>query len=294
MNIKLAIAPIGWSNDDMPELGSHISFEQCIKEMAEAEYQGCEVGNKFPRDPQILQTALSAHHLSVASAWYSLYFTESSRELETVMGFIQHMNFLKAMGAKVIVVSECGHSIQGKKIPILDHQPQFTSQQWQSLITGLHQIGKLAHENDMAIVYHHHMGTGIQSEENIDKLMLETDPQLISLLFDTGHLYFADENPLAVLKKHGSRIRHVHLKDIRNNILKQTKENHLSFLDAVREGVFTVPGDGCIDFLPIFSELKKINYHGWWVVEAEQDPDKANPLIYAKMARAYLKKNIGW
>lgn len=293
MSIKLAIAPIGWSNDDMPELGGHISFEQCIKEMAEAEFQGCEVGNKFPRDPEILNPALSAHRLSVASAWYSLYFTETNGEIETLLGFIQHMSFLKAVGAQVIVVCECGNSIQGKEISILDQQPQFTSDQWQSLINGLHEIGKLAKENGMRIVYHHHMGTGIQSADDIDKLMSETHPDLVSLLLDTGHLYFAGENPLSIIQKHARRIRHVHLKDIRGDILKHTRENKLSFLDAVRAGVFTVPGDGCIDFLPIFSELKKINYQGWWVVEAEQDPDKANPLTYAKMARAYLKDNLG-
>jgi inosose dehydratase len=292
-NIKLAIAPIGWSNDDMPELGAHISFERCIQEMAEAEYQGCEVGNKFPRDPLILQAALSRHQLVVASAWYSLYFTESGREQETIDGFINHMNFLKAMGARVIVVCECGHSIQGKALPILEFKPVFTQHQWELLINGLHHIGKIAKDNGMLIVYHHHMGTGIQQQDEIDHLMLAADPNLVSLLFDTGHTYFAGNDPLVSLKKHGSRIKHVHLKDIRKNVLSQTKDQQLSFLDAVRAGVFTVPGDGCIDFDPLFQELENLNYEGWWVVEAEQDPDKAIPLVYAKMAREYLRKTVG-
>lgn len=292
-NIKLAIAPIGWSNDDMPELGGHISFEQCIQEMAAAEYQGCEIGHKFPRDPDILQAALDQHQLSVASAWYSTYFTEEGREQETLNGFIQHMTFLKAMGAKVIVVCECGHSIQGKAQPILENKPEFTQTQWRKLIDGLHQIGELANDNGMSIVYHHHMGTGIQHENDIDRLMLETNPSLISLLFDTGHLYFAGNNPLDVLQKHGKRIKHVHLKDIRKEVLQQTKDQRLSFLDAVRAGVFTVPGDGCIEYDPVFQSLFDLNYQGWWVVEAEQDPDKAIPLVYAKMAREYLRKSVG-
>lgn len=292
-NIKLAIAPIGWSNDDMPELGAHISFERCIQEMAEAEYQGCEVGNKFPRDPHVLQAALSRHQLVVASAWYSLYFTESGREQETIDGFIKHMTFLKAMGARVIVVCECGHSIQGKPLPILEREPIFTQHHWELLINGLHHIGKIAKDNAMTIVYHHHMGTGIQQQEDIDYLMLATDPNLVSLLFDTGHSYFAGNDPLVTLQKHGSRIQHVHLKDIRKNVLNQTKEERLSFLDAVRAGVFTVPGDGCIDFDPLFQGLANLNYEGWWVVEAEQDPDKAIPLVYAKMAREYLRRTVG-
>lgn len=292
-NIKLAIAPIGWSNDDMPELGGHIPFEQCIKEMAAAEFQGCEVGNKFPRDPDVLHAALAQHDLSVASAWFSTYFTEENRTQETIDNFIVHMNFLKNMGAKVIVVCECGHSIQGQAQPVLENKPQFTQQQWQALIDGLHHLGKLANENAMSIVYHHHMGTGIQQQEDIDRLMQNTDPALVSLLLDTGHLRFADNNPLLTLQKHYARIKHVHLKDIRSDVLKQVKEQNLSFLDAVRAGVFTVPGDGCVEFEPIFQGLFDVNYQGWWVVEAEQDPEKANPLVYAKMAREYLRKAAG-
>ena len=119
-NIKLAIAPIGWSNDDMPELGGNISFEQCIQEMALAKFQGCEVGHKFPRDPAVLSQALAPYQLQVASAWFSTYFTEENREQETIDQFITHMNFLKAMGAEVIVVCECGHSIQGKPLPVFE------------------------------------------------------------------------------------------------------------------------------------------------------------------------------
>jgi len=292
MNIKLAIAPIGWSNDDMPELGAHISFEQCIKEMAEAKYQGCEIGNKFPRDPDILHAALSSHNLSVASAWYSTFFTEPGREQETIAGFIKHMTFLQTMGAKVIVVCECGHSVQGLAKPVFENQPQFTDSEWRALVSGLHHIGELAKQNNMTIVYHPHMGTGIQHEAEIDRLMQETNPSLVSLLLDTGHLYFSGHQPLTTLQKHGERIKHVHLKDIRDETLKQTKAQSLSFLDAVKAGVFTVPGDGCIDFEPVFQYLLKMNYQGWWVVEAEQDPDKAVPLVYAKMAREYLRTTL--
>jgi len=292
-NIKLAIAPIGWSNDDMPELGGHISFAQCIAEMAAAGYQGCEVGHKFPRDPATLETALAQYNLSVASAWYSLYFTEPGREQETIAGFDQHMAFLKAMGAKVIVVCECGHSIQGKPVPLFANKPQFTEAQWQALIQGLHHIGQLAKTNGMTIVYHHHMGTGIQQQQDIDRLMAATDPEVISLLLDTGHLTYAGDDPLAVLQKHGPRIKHVHLKDIRHAVLQQVRDQGLSFLASVRAGVFTVPGDGMIDFIPIFAGLSHLEYQGWWVVEAEQDPEQANPLVYAKMAREFLRDVTG-
>jgi inosose dehydratase len=292
-NVKLAIAPIGWSNDDMPELGAHISFAQCIQEMADAGYQGCEVGHKFPRDAAELSAALLPHRLNVASAWLSLYFTEAGREQETIENFKTHMTFLKAMGASVIVVCECGNSIQGKPLALFNHKPRFTESQWQALISGLHQIGRAARENDMSIVYHHHMGTGVQNQDEIDYLMAATNPDLVSLLFDTGHLTYAGGDVMATLKQHGHRIKHVHLKDIRETVLQQVKEQRMSFLDSVRAGVFTVPGDGMINFKAIVDELAQQKYSGWWVVEAEQDPEKANPLLYAKMARGFLREVAG-
>ncbi len=288
--MKFAIAPIGWSNDDMPEVGAHISFEQCIREMAEAGFSGCEMGHKFPRDIEILKNALTPLKLEVASAWYSLFFTEEDRAQETKSGFIQHMNFLKAMNAKVIVVSECGHAIVSKSSPILKDKPIFTDVQWHQLIDGLHQVGVLARQNDMHIVYHHHMGTGIENETDIDRLMRDSDSDCVSLLLDTGHLTYAGCDPMKVLKKYGTRIRHVHLKDIRPEILEYVRNNELSFRESVMKGVFTVPGDGCIDFKPIFHALRELNYTGWGVVEAEQDPLKANPLQYAKMAMEFLRR----
>lgn len=288
--IKLGIAPIGWSNDDMPELGGDISFEQCIQEMSAAGFQGCEVGHKFPRDPAALAKALAPYRLSIASGWYSLYFTESGREEESIAGFDRHMRFLHAMGAKVIVVCECGHSIQGQALPVFSARPRFSEQQWQALSSGLNQIGHMAEQNDMRIVYHPHMGTGVQQADEIDRLMSQTDAENVSLLLDTGHLAYAGESPLQVLNRHRERIRHVHLKDVREHVLRQVREQGMSFLDSVRAGVFTVPGDGTIDFKPVCDTLLQMHYSGWWVVEAEQDPAKANPLLYAKMARKFLRE----
>lgn len=287
--MKLGIAPINWCNDDMPALGGHISFQQCIQEMHEAGYQGCEVGHKFPRDPEVLHNALKPYQLTIASAWYSLFFTEEGREEETIRGFKTHMHFLKSMGAHVIVICECGHSVQGHAVSVLEKKPIFSQEQWQSLTYGLKQLAHLAHAENMTLVYHHHMGTGVQTKMEIDKLMSDTTPDEMSLVFDTGHLVYAGENPLMIIRDHAKRIKHVHLKDIRPTILKKVKENTLSFLDSVLAGVFTVPGDGMIDFKPIVTALLDHAYEGWWIVEAEQDPEKANPLEYALSARHYLE-----
>ncbi|MBF0705352.1 myo-inosose-2 dehydratase [Alkalihalobacillus hwajinpoensis] len=291
-SVKLGIAPIGWTNDDMPELGKEITFEQCVSEMALAGFSGTEIGNKYPRDPHVLKRALSIRNIEIVSAWFSTYLTTKPYEI-TEKSFLEHRDFLHEMGAKVIVVSEQGKSIQGQDIPLFEHKPSFLDQEWGRLASGLERLGELAHEKGMKLVFHHHMGTGIQTADEINRLMEMTDPEKVHLLYDTGHLYFSDENPLDVLKKFQHRVHHVHLKDVRNPIANRVKEEKLSFLQAVKEGVFTVPGNGDIDFEPVLKSIGESDYTGWLLVEAEQDPAIANPFEYALMARQYLKETAG-
>ena len=290
--IKLAIAPIGWTNDDLPELGGNIPFEQCVSEMALAGFQGSEVGNKYPKDPEVLNKALKLRGLTICNAWFSSFLTTKPLE-EVEKEFIAHRDFLYAVGARVIGASEQGNSIQGKPLPIFDAKPVFTKDQWKMVADGLNRLGQLANEKGMQLTYHHHMGTGVQTAEEIDMLMEMTEPGLCDLLYDTGHLVFAGEDHLAVLKKWAPRIKHVHLKDVRPAVVEQARKEKWSFLQAVKAGAFTVPGDGSIDFVPVFDKLKKANYSGWWVVEAEQDPAKANPLEYALKARSYIREKAG-
>lgn len=291
--VKLAIAPIAWTNDDMPDLGKENTFEQCISEMALSGFKGTEVGNKYPRDTQVLGKALQLRGLEIASAWFSSFLTTKPYE-ETEKEFIKHRNFLHAMGAKVIVVSEQGHSIQGQmNTPVFDGKYRFTEEEWNLLAAGLNKLGALAREKDMKIVFHHHMGTGVQTEEEIDKLMESTDENLVYLLFDSGHLAYSGEDYIKILSKYVNRIKHVHLKDIRPQVVQEVKDQKLSFLQGVRKGAFTVPGDGCIDFAPIFKILAENNYEGWMVVEAEQDPALANPFEYALKARKYISETAG-
>lgn len=291
--VKLGIAPIAWTNDDMPELGKENTFEQCVSEMALAGFTGSEVGNKYPRNVEVLKRALEIRGVRIAAAWFSSFLTTKPFE-ETASAFVEHRDFLHAMGAEVIVVSEQGHSVQGMMdTPVLSKKPHFTEEEWGKLARGLEGLGKLAAEKGMKIVYHHHMGTGVQTFEEIDKLMEMTDPKLVYLLFDTGHLTFSDVDPEAVLRKYIGRIKHVHLKDIRQETLAKVKSEDMSFLNAVKSGVFTVPGDGMINYDPLFKILDENNYEGWFIVEAEQDPAEANPLEYAIKARNFIKEKTG-
>lgn len=293
MAIKLGIAPINWSNDDDPNLGKDISFQQCINEMAIAGYVGTELGSKFPRHIPVLQQALGEQGLQLASAWFSTHFTEEGRSEKTLSQFLDLVSFVRALGARFINVCECGHAIQGGNLPVLGAQkPQFTELQWRQLIQGLHTMGRIAQDFNMQIVYHYHAGTGVFNWNEIDFLMQHTSPELISLLLDTGHAACADIDSIQLIEAHGARIRYVHLKDIRLNILKKMAFQNLSFMDSVRAGLFTVPGDGHLDFAPILNALKNLDYQGWMIVEAEQDPALAAPLEYAEKAMRYLK-NMG-
>ncbi len=292
-SVRLGIAPIGWTNDDLPELGGEIPFEQCIREMAEAGFAGTEVGSKFPRDPAALKAALAAHGLQAAARWFSAFLTTAPL-MRTVEAFRRQAAFLARLGAGVAVVCEQGGSIQAEMgTPVFAGKPKLAEAGWRRLTAGLEALGREAARRGLRLAYHPHMGTVVQTAEEIGRLLASTDPERVGLLYDTGHLRFAGEDPLEALKRFGPRVVHVHLKDVRRGILARVVEERLSFLQAVKEGVFTVPGDGCIDFAPIFAELGRLAYSGWLIVEAEQDPARAPPLEYARKARAYLREKLG-
>lgn len=290
--VKLAIAPIAWTNDDLPDLGAENSFEQCISEMALSGFSGSEIGNKYPKDPDVLKHYLDVRGLRICNAWFSSLLLSDGYDA-TIDAFIKHRDFLHTLGAKVIGASEQGNSIQGKNVSIFGNKPVYTDEQWELIAKGFNEMGRLAREKDMYFTVHHHMGTGVQTADEIDRLMEMTDENLVFLLFDTGHLAFAGEDAVAVLKKYVHRTKHVHLKSIRKDIIAEGKAKGYSFLDCVRAGAFTVPGDGDFDFRPVFDILSDADYEGWVVVEAEQDPAKANPFEYALLARKYIRETSG-
>ncbi|MCE0494361.1 myo-inosose-2 dehydratase [Vibrio salinus] len=288
--VKLGIAPIAWTNDDLPSLGGENTFAQCVSEMALAGFTGSEVGNKYPRDTALLKEKLALRGIQICNAWFSTFFADG-KEDETINDFMSHMNFLHEMGAKVIGCSEQSGSIQGTDKAVFDEKPSFNEDQWQKVAAGYNKLSEIAAEKGMKVCLHHHMGTAIQTPAEIDKFMEVTDPS-VGLLLDTGHIYYSEGNQEAiinVLSKYVKRIPHVHLKDIRDEKRQQVIAEHRSFLDGVRLGAFTVPGDGVIDFKPVFEILDQNDYEGWMVVEAEQDPSEADPLEYAQKARQYIK-----
>ena len=291
--VKLGIAPIAWTNDDLPDLGKENTFEQCISEMALAGYEGSEIGNKYPTDEAVLKKALKLRGLEICNCWFSTFLISKPYE-ETEKAFLEKVDFLRALGARVIGVSEQSYSIQGMQdVPVFEKKHVMNEEEWERLCTGLNRLGKAAKERGIALTFHHHMGTVVQSGAETERMLANTDPEYVSLLFDSGHFAYCGEDPTELVKKYADRIKHVHLKDVRREVVDRVKAEHLSFLEGVRQGAFTVPGDGCIDFDSIFKVLAEHHYEGYMLVEAEQDPAKANPFEYALKARKYIKEHTG-
>ena len=293
-NVFLGIAPIGWCNDDMPELGAENTFQQIVSEMALAGFTGCEIGNKFPSDPQALKKALDLRGMRVASRWFSSFLlTQPYAQVETE--FSAQLDFLAAVGANRINVSEQSYSIQGQMdVPVLrDRKYVMNEGEWTRLCEGLDRLGALAVSRGFRLCYHHHMGTVVQTAAETEYLMEHTTPGRVWLCYDTGHFTFAGEDPMAVLKKYADRVGHVHLKDMRLPVVKQARDEGWSFLQAVRNGAFTVPGDGGVQFDEVFRVLAESGYQGWLLLEAEQDPAKADPLEYAMKARTFIHEKTG-
>lgn len=286
--------PIIWSNDDFNELAGDVPLETILREMREAGYAGTELGHAYPRTPAALAASLGRHGLRLASGWHSTYL--ASRELAgEATAFRAHLRLLKTLGARVAIVAECTRCIHGTRDAALGFgaglNPRLTDAEWPRLIDGLKHLVAIAATEETQIVYHHHMGTVIQDEADLDRL-LEAVPDLF-LVLDPGHLAFAGIDPLSVAQRCASRIAHVHLKSVRPAIVERVRREGWSFCRAVSEGVFTIPGDGSVDFPALFRILATADYRGWLVVEAEEDPRKVPALPKAKTARAYVREHAG-
>ncbi|NIF23837.1 myo-inosose-2 dehydratase [Candidatus Pantoea multigeneris] len=290
LKAKLGIAPIAWSNDDLPQLGGDTPLSICLSESHQAGFQGVETGGKFPKTSEALKPLLKEYQLELVSGWYSGTLLDNTLEDEINQALPQ-LQLFKACGAACLVYGETAGTIQNQQQIPLSQRRRLTDEQVRAYGEKLSQFGKFCADYGVPLAFHHHMGTAIEDEHDIDRLMAVTTKE-VGLLFDAGHLVFAGVDPLSILKKHGARINHVHTKDVRREVLSSLDWNKDSFLDAVLKGVYTVPGDGMIDFEEITRTLAALEYQGWFVVEAEQDPAKAPPLKYARIGHSTLQKAL--
>jgi inosose dehydratase len=284
MTIRIGANPIGWSNDDLLTLGGDPPLETCLAEAKQAGFAGMELGHKFPREAKALKAVLDAHGLDLVSGWYSMALLERDADAEW-RAIQDHKNLLKALGCRIVIVAETSNAIHGDRSMPLSRRPHLTAQQWPLFTRRLGELAQRLRDDGLQLVYHHHMGTVIESADEVHRMMDET-VEPVHLLLDTGHLTFAGADPAEFASVWRDRISHVHAKDVRLEVMGNVKALDKSFLDAVVDGVYTVPGDGMVDYASVFECLK--GYDGWVVVEAEQDPVKANPLQYAKLGHDNL------
>jgi len=288
-DVKIGINPISWANDDLPELGGDTPLERILAEGSAIGYRGFELGNKFPKEPEALRKVLAQFRVELVSGWYSGELARRSlaEEIEAVG---PHLQLLSRNGANVMVYGEVADSIQGKQAVALSQRPRFAGDaQWREYAAKLDAFACHTLSQGVRLAYHHHMGAYVETVADIDRLMSLTGPE-VGLLFDSGHITFAGGNAVDVLKKHIRRVCHVHCKDVRRDVAIEARTHDLSFLNAVIKGVFTVPGDGHIDFKAVFKLLHDHGYRGWVVVEAEQDPAMAPSYQYAQMGFRHLSE----
>ena len=287
---RIGINPLTWSNDDLPSLGADIPLETCLAEARGAGYAGVELGHKFPRKAEVLAPLLRRHDLALVSGWYSARLLERNADGEFA-AMADHFALLRALGCEVMVVAEVTGCIHGDPHARLSRRPHLPPARWPEFGARLSSLAEKMRASGLRLAYHHHMGTVVQSGHDIEQLVRHTS-DAVGLLLDTGHLTFAGEDPVRIATAHAQRIVHVHCKDVRRDVLVRCLNRDSSFLDAVLQGVFTVPGDGCVDYPRVLQPILRAGYAGWWVVEAEQDPVIAEPRRYARMGYEYLQRAL--
>ena len=288
MSVKIGISPISWQNDDLPDLTAAYTMEQALSEAREIGYTGVERGRRMPSDTAGLGAYLTANGLSLCGGWCSgnLLVNDVKTEIEAVR---QQVEQFVALRAPCIVYAECSNTVQGNIAVPVNDRPKFSAADVRAYGAKLSELAKWMADQGMTLAYHHHMGSFIESEDDVNALM-EGSTAEVKLLFDTGHLLFGGADVMRVLNTWADRVHHVHFKDIRSEVVKDVRANNRSFLDAVIAGAFTVPGDGCIDFQAVTDKLKAMGYNGWIVVEAEQDPAKAPPYEYSTLGYEHIVK----
>ena len=289
-DVRIGINPISWSNDDLPSLGGETSLATALTEGKQIGYRGFELGNKFPREPEALRRLMAGHGLDVVSGWYSgrLARRSAAEEINAVQA---HLKLLTANDCRVMVYGEVADSVQGEPVPLYK-RPRFrTDQAWREYAERVNEFARYLLAHGIRLAYHHHMGAYVEAPADVDRLMQLTGPE-VGLLFDSGHATFAGGNAVAVLARHIERVCHVHCKDVRPEVMKIARNRNWSFLQSVLNGVFTVPGDGAIDFAALIKILSDADYAGWLVVEAEQDPAVAPSFAYAQAGYRHLAQLV--
>jgi inosose dehydratase len=289
MSIRFGVSPIAWINDDMPELGGSTPLAQVLTDVRDLGFAGVELGGKFPREPAALASLLASYGIRLVGGWYSCSLLTSDVGSECVK-LKRHLELLKHMGCQVFICAETSNAIHGDRKRPLSGTPRLEDSQWRNFGARLTELADYIAGHDMKLAYHHHLGTVVERQDDLDNFLRHTGPN-VGLTLDTGHAALGGIDAVTVIREHPSRIVHVHCKDVRRLIFRQTLQQQRSFLDGVVAGMFTAPGDGDLDFAAVMHALVRIDYRGWVIVEAEQDPAVADPRVFSEIGLRTLKRD---
>lgn len=288
MSIRIGVSPIAWINDDMPELGGDTPLACVLAEAREIGYAGIELGGKFPRDPIELRALLGRFQLALVGGWYSAsLLTRTARE--EIAALQAHLALLKALGCGVFILAETSNAIHGDRARPLSATPRLDHSAWAQFGAKLTEVADTVTAAGLRFAYHHHLGTVVESGEDVEWFLQSTGPS-VGLTIDTGHAALGGVDAVALIRAQPRRVAHVHCKDIRGKVFRKIRAEGGSFLRGVLEGMFTVPGDGDLDFGKVMRALGEIGYSGWIIVEAEQDPAIADPRRYGEIGLATLRR----
>ena len=287
MTIRWGVSPIAWANDDMPELGGDTPLDSILADIRDVGFEGVELGGKFPRDAATLKPLLNSYGLDLIGGWYSgsLLVQDADAEIDALQ---DHLRLLKAMGSSVFVFAETSNAVHGDRAVPLTGAPRLAARDWKTFGARMTDVADYVKSEGLKFAYHHHLGTVVETAGDVDAFIAATGPS-VGLTLDTGHAALGGVNSLAIIRDHPGRVAHVHCKDVRWETFTKQKSRGSSFLDGVLAGMFTVPGDGGIDYAEVMHALKRMDYSGWIVIEAEQDPAVAEPRTYADLGLKTLK-----
>lgn len=287
MSIRFGVSPIAWANDDMPELGGDTPLADILADIRDVGFAGVELGGKFPRDAATLAPLLKGYGLDLIGGWYSgsLLVQDATAEIAALQ---PHLRLLKAMGCTVFVFAETSNAVHGDKATPMTGTPRLAAEDWKEFGARMTEVADYIQSSGLRFAYHHHLGTVVETADDLANFLRHTG-RSVGLTLDTGHAALGGIDPVQVIREHPARIAHVHCKDIRRPVHTDQRAKGASFLDGVLAGMFTVPGDGSLDYAAVMQALKAIDYSGWIVIEAEQDPALADPRAYADLGLGTLK-----
>jgi inosose dehydratase len=288
MSVRFGVSPIAWINDDLPALGGATPLETVLTDAQELGFSGIELGGKFPREPHALEALLRKHRLALVGGWYSASLLTRSAEAE-IEALQPQLALLKAMGSGVFIVAETSNAIHGNQARPLSATPRLADSEWMQFGRKLTEVADHLAGAGLRMAYHHHLGTVVESQRDLERFIESTEPS-VGLTIDTGHAALGGVDTLSLIRENPERVVHVHCKDVRSTVHQRLRSEDGSFLSGVLKGMFTVPGDGDLDFAAIMQALAQVRYGGWIIVEAEQDPALANPKVYAALGLDTLRR----